>query len=415
MDKRQIALAGSLILSSCDGLWGALRTDNQESCTVVPAVCAADQQCNAQLGVCQPKLTVSGFMPAKVTSTGGDAIAITGGGFFTGVQVSVGGVPVANAVVVSPTLITGTLPAQPGCFGSLQVAVLGTDGKGSTRTDLVTCWPNTPGFRSADIAVGMGPTLAVGDVNGDQEDDLVIASASDNTITTLLGLGDGKFGPGSSTPAGAGPSAIAVGDINGDQKLDVVSADFNGSTVTAFIGDGRGGFSARQPISTNIQTPSAIALVDLDRDGRLDFVTANRFSDTLSVSLGSSSGTFQKPSNLSCGNSTGPDSVAVADLNGDKRPDLITGNITSGNLCVYLGTNGANNFKTPAIVPLPAGSVPQDVAAADLNSDGRIDLAIANRDQNTLQVLLGNGDGTFTYQTAYPVAAMPHQVAVMDA
>lgn len=414
MHKRRIALAGSLILGSCDGLWGGLRTDNQESCVVAPEVCSVERQCNTQLGVCQPKLKVSGFTPARVTSPGGGAVAITGEGFFSGVQVSVGGVVVEDAVVVSSTLITGTLPGQPGCWGPLAVAVTGTDGKGAARTDLVTCSPIAPSFRSADLAVGLGPSLAVGEVNGDRQLDLLIASANDSTLTVLLGQGDGKFTSGGSTPIGEGPSDLAVGDINGDQKLDVLSADFNASTVSSLLGDGHGGFMARAPISSNIQTPSVIALADLDRDGRLDFVTANRFSDSLSLALGGANGLFQKPINLGCGSNTGPDSLAVADLNGDKRPDLVTGNITSGNLCIYLGSGGPGSFKSAEVLTLPAGSVPQGVTAAYLNSDARIDLAIANRDQNTVQVLLGNGDGTFNYQTTYPVAAMPHEVAVMD-
>lgn len=414
MHRRQIALAGSLIMGSCDGLWGGLRTDNQESCVVAAEVCDADRQCNTQLGLCQPTLALSGFTPAKVTSSGGGAIAITGERFFSGVQVSVGGVPVTDAVVMSPTLITGTLPSHPGCWGPLAVSVTGTDGKGATRTDLVTCSPVMPNFRSTDIAVGLGPSLAVGDVNGDKQPDLLIASAVDSTVTVLLGEGNGKFASKGSTTTGSGPGDLAVGDINGDQKLDVLSADFSGSTVTALLGDGRGGLMARSPISTNIQTPSLIALADLDRDGRLDFVTANRFSDSLSVAFGTSNGMFQKASNLSCGINTGPDALAIADLNGDKRPDLITGNISSGNLCVYLSSGGPGNFKSPDVQPLPAGSVPQGVAAGYLNSDGRIDLAVANRDQSTLQILFGNGDGTFSFQNTYPVAATPHQVAVAD-
>src|SRR5262249_8747860 len=113
---------------------------------------------------------------------------------------------------------------------------------------------------------------------------------------------------------------------------------------------------------------------------------------------------------------TTPRGAVVADFNGDGRPDLAIGNAGSNNVSILL--NNGNSTFTPATgSPVAAGLNPRAVAAGDLNGDGHIDIVTANASVNTLSVLLGNGDGTFTPATGSPIASggsVPFSVVLAD-
>lgn len=151
---------------------------------------------------------------------------------------------------------------------------------------------------------------------------------------------------------------------------------------------------------------TALALADLNGDGKLDVVTSD--SNAISVLLGDGAGGFQAPVDYAAG--TGASSPAVGDLNGDGALDIVVSNFRSSSVSVLLGA-GDGSFPTHtdyAVAPYPQG-----LAIGDLNGDGRLDLVVgANPDslsQSTgaVSVLLGNGDGTFQthkeYATPYGV------------
>ncbi|TMH84044.1 MAG: VCBS repeat-containing protein, partial [Betaproteobacteria bacterium] len=90
-----------------------------------------------------------------------------------------------------------------------------------------------------DFAVEAHPTfVAVGDFNGDRVQDLAVTNFDSNTISVLLGNGDGTFRAAPTVAAGANPFAVAVGDFNGDGKLDLVVADDGSNTVSVLLGNG---------------------------------------------------------------------------------------------------------------------------------------------------------------------------------
>ena len=155
--------------------------------------------------------------------------------------------------------------------------------------------------------------------------------------------------------------------------------------------------------------PRSVAVADLNSDGVPDLVTANRFSDDVSVLLGSGDGTFQAQQTFPAGNF--PESVAVADLNNDGAPDLVTANLVSNDVSVLLGS-GDGTFQPQQTFPM--GLNPFSVAVADLNSDGAPDLVTANRGSDDVSVLLGSGDGTFQAQQTFPAGNFPESVVVAD-
>src|SRR5262249_48841280 len=142
--------------------------------------------------------------------------------------------------------------------------------------------------------------------------DLVTASSGSNTVSVLLGNGNGTFQPAVSYSTGATPASVAVGDFNGDGRRDLVTANYRGKTVSRMLGKGTGPF---QPaVSYGISpghAPNCVAVGDFTCASRPDLVTANSVNSSVSVLLGNSNGTFQIPFSYGTG-STGPTPASVA-------------------------------------------------------------------------------------------------------
>src|SRR5205814_1174352 len=137
---------------------------------------------------------------------------------------------------------------------------------------------------------------------------------------------------------------------------------------------------------------TALALGDFNADGKVDIAATSSDGGLVSVLLQSATtaGTFGTARSVPTGSQ--PNSIAVADFNGDGKPDLVTSNSDSNNLGILLGTGGGN-FAAATFVPL--SSFPGDLAVTDLDSDGKPDIVVSAESSNSLALLLGFGDGTF--------------------
>jgi hypothetical protein len=269
-------------------------------------------------------------------------------------------------------------------------------------------------------------SVTVADVNGDGKPDVLVGGACPDgncllgtTVTVLLGNGNGTFhlgGTYSASSAGAG--ALAVADLNGDGKADVVTV---GGAVGVLLGNGDGTFQPVVVYNPGGNYADSVAVADVNGDGKLDLVVGNEFMSLstpiggVGVLLGNGDGTFQTAAIYSSAGEYAY-SVAVADLNGDHHPDIVVtnqfagnGDFSDGSVSVLLG-NGDGSFQ-PAVSYNPGGNDSYSVAIADLNGDGKPDLVIANAcegkgsssncNNNSLGVLLGNGDGTFQRARSY--------------
>ncbi|GAB3702315.1 hypothetical protein GCM10027592_31600 [Spirosoma flavus] len=377
------------------------------------------------------------FKPGEtvfVTST--TAIQSTGGarlnrgqvyGFTTGVGGSGRGNFTAPAINPEPGVDNGPQ----------SVAVGDVDGDGDLDLLTANYYGNTVSVRlnnglgnytapatNPNPAVGDHPlSVAVGDVDGDGDLDFVTANAGSNTVSVRLNNGSGNFTPPTTNPnpgVGGGPFSVALGDVDGDGDLDVVTANGAGNTVSVRFNDGSGNFTppATNPNPGIGSNATSMVLGDVDGDGDLDMLIANYTDNTASVRLNDGSGNFTPPAtnpNPAVDNS--PWGVAVGDVDGDGDLDLLTANYYSNTVSVRLN-NGAGNFTPPATNPNPAvGEYPLSVALGDVDGDGDLDLITANSAGNTASVRLNNGSGNFIPPAINPeivVGDSPNSVVVGD-
>lgn len=216
--------------------------------------------------------------------------------------------------------------------------------------------------------------------------------------------------------AGINPVAIVTGDFNGDGKPDLAVVNqgdgttTNPGSVSILLGKGDGTFQAAVEYAAG-QSPNSIAVADFNGDGKLDLAVANQglvlqaIDGSVSILLGKGDGTFQAAVDYAAGKI--PYSIAAGDFNGDGKPDLAVVNVANsqtatqidGNLSILLGI-GDGTFQ-PAVDYQPCPS-PSSVQLADLNHDGKLDvIALEDSSIGPSGVMLGNGDGTFQSALAF--------------
>jgi len=335
-----------------------------------------------------------------------------------------------------PDVVAVNNCAGPVCDSDSQFQVFLGEGHGQFRA--------APAY---DTRAFVTSAVISADVNGDGKADLLMANQCANSLCAhgsvgvRLGKGDGTFQPPRLNASRNLLYSIATADVNGDGKLDllVAGADPNTSagSVGVLLGNGDGTFQAIHNYSSGGFFAFSVAVADVNGDGKPDLIVANNCGDILNcfsdqdngsigVLLGNGDGTFQAAQTYFSGGFYAT-SVTVADVNGDRKPDLVVANrclTTSpgcfvtppalGAIAVLLG-NGDGTFQTPQSYS-SGGYEALSVAVGDLNGDGKPDLVSLNgcADQGCVNggvgVLLGNGDGTFRAAVATP-AFGPAQIS----
>jgi hypothetical protein len=271
----------------------------------------------------------------------------------------------------------------------------------------------------------LGNTHIAADLNGDGKPDL--AGAGANAVSVMLGNGDGTFRAKTDFPIGVQTQAVAAGDFNSDGKVDlVVTLNSPQLSLALLTGTGTGTFNSPTFFANTSGFDSpAIVATDLNGDGRLDLVVMHtiacftapcRVARSITILLGNGNGTFQTPSEIDVG--TGPTSMAVVDLNRDGIKDVAIG---GGNteLSILLGVGNGTFVRQPVVTLVPGGdlfSACNDIGLGDLNRDGILDLVVPLGNGEGNAVLIGNGNGTFQVTSRIQIdeTSAPLHVAVAD-
>src|SRR5258708_2967543 len=262
-----------------------------------------------------------------------------------------------------------------------------------------------PALSSAD---GYYPnSLVVADFNGDGKPDIVVANEN-SSLTILLALGYGTFQPKDRYDVAAGylPRAVASADLNGDGKLDLVVTlnSIYGDAVAVLLGNGDGTFQPDLSINPVPGSAGAVGIADLNGDGEADVALVD-WVWSAGVLIGNGNGTLQPVVAYVAGADV--DSIAIADVNGDGKPDLMLGTQTT--VALLLG-NGDGTFQPKVDLPVfPFNSPPFGVggiAVADVSGDGKPDLLVAHgggqiNGDSSVGVLRAKGDGTFKRPANY--------------
>ena len=288
---------------------------------------------------------------------------------------------------------------------------------------LATVSASAAGFtqapRSPFASPGATGALALGDLNGDQSNDAAVADPVGGKVAILLGSGRGALAPApvpSVQTGGTKPSAVAIADLNGDGRQDLVVANDGSNNVSVLLGDGGGGFSAaaKSPFLTGEARAVSATIGDFNGDAKTDVAVVNFSSGNVSVMLGDGLGGLARaPGSPTSTNGLHPGPAAAGDFNGDGKLDLAVAN-ESGNVVVLKGDGTGRLSRAGAS---PFGLSPTGLGAGDFNADGKLDVAVANA-TGTVTILLGNGTGGLSLLPAAApvniVGTAPSSLAVAD-
>jgi hypothetical protein len=265
-------------------------------------------------------------------------------------------------------------------------------------------------------------SVGVGDLNGDGRLDVVTANGLQNTVSVYINQAAGRslVQQGASLWSGNDPVAIAIADVNSDTKPDVIVTNAAESDVSVFLGQGNGSLLAATPGAATGGSPSTrAALADFNGDGDLDFVISDNQSSIV-LALGNGDGTFQAAPVtdivVSAGSSdiAGAISIATADFDGNGSPDFVVGqsSATPGlGLVVFLTRTDGTLSQGVAYAQNDALSY---VAVGTFIPGGHSDIVASNSGTASLELLRGNGDGTFQTPISIALPGIANGVAVAD-
>src|ERR1700677_3983177 len=267
------------------------------------------------------------------------------------------------------------------------------------------------------LTTGVNPDyVATADLNNDGFQDVIVANFTAGTLSIFLGVGDGTFNLPTTVTVGAGPAWVVTGNFHltsdTSDNVDILVANENANTLSLLLGNGDGTFQPAQTITTG-HLPSSIAVADFNNDGLSDLAVVNQGDNTIGIYLRNTDGTFKPPTLIATGMK--PTSIVAGAFNPNSNAiiDLAITNSAENTLETYIGKGDGTFFSpikyatgvTPVFVALadligvgggifsppielPLQTSPGSAATADFNGDGLPDVAVTNFGSNSVAIVL---------------------------
>ena len=264
----------------------------------------------------------------------------------------------------------------------------------------------------------LNPPMGTGDVpspsqtadfDGDGHMDLCTANTFGDSISVLLGNGDGTYASTAEYPAGNNPRGIAALDMDGDGDWDIAAANNQSGFLTLHLNNGDGTFAPATTMEGGGSGEWGLAPGDMNEDGIMDLVVGARNSGRIIIQLGNGDGTFTQG-----GVRNGVGSIwmiVLGDVNGDGHMDVSTGNSGSASGSILLG-DGAGNVGVPQIRPAAAFVTATDLG--DLDGDGDLDWVLSDFSGGIWRVYTNDGAGNFAFSRDFNATSNPGCAVLMD-
>lgn len=348
-------------------------------------------------------------------------VAVPAGATYSPVSVTTNNLTAYDSRPFMPTFAGGGAGFTPDAFSARldfstsdrDQAVALSDVDGDGKPDIITAnlngwvsvFPNNGNngrisfAPKTDYITGSSQTnsITVGDLDGDGKPELIAEGTNPDNVSIFLNKsipGNISFDVPTTLAVGHGPWNASIGDLDGDGKPDLVVADIYSNFLTIFRNTSTPGnlsFGPGIDFMTG-QYPAQVAIIDLDGDGKRDLVVANTGSsstpsNTISVLKNTTIGSnisFENKMDFQAG--INPRVVAAGDLDGDGKPDLAVANRGNSYVTVFRNTGTAGTISFASKVEYATGITPADVAVGDLDGDGKPDLAVANAYSGSISV-----------------------------
>ena len=379
---------------------------------------------------------ISSFTPTSGPI--GTSVTITGSNFNATIASNVVyfGATQATVTAASDTSLTVTVPAGA-TYQPISVINTSTNLSGYSKQPFTVTFNGGVGqtitsssFNTrVNYTTGINPAsiVAIADIDGDGKPDMVVVDRLTNTFsilrnTSTVGITTSSFAAKVDFTTDSTPSSVAIGDLDGDGKLDIVITNQFKNKIWVYRNTSTSGSITTSSFATGVSfisdtlsLPTSVAIGDLDGDGKPDLAVTNSYSNTVSILKNTSTAgsitnaSFAKSVDFTTG--LGPISVAIADIDGDGKPDLAVANFNAKTISIFRNTTTTGTISTSSFaakVDFTAGTGPHCVTAGDLNSDGKMDLIVANQGSNTISVFTNTAtSGTITTSSLAAQVVIP--------
>ncbi|NUM48428.1 MAG: VCBS repeat-containing protein [Anaerolineales bacterium] len=238
------------------------------------------------------------------------------------------------------------------------------------------------------------------DFNGDGHADIAVANINADSISILLGNGDGTFAPQQLVPVGISPRGIAALDVDGDGDMDIANTNNGSNNVSILLNNGSGVFGAPTYFEGGGNGEWGLAAADMDEDGRLDLIVGTYAGSSLITWRNNGNGTFTQMDTAPAGGSVWM--LGTGDVNGDGHEDLHVANGFTNKGSILLG-DGAGNLANPT--SYDTGQLTLATDLGDVDGDGDLDWVTSSYGSQNWRLFLNDGDGSFTFNRDFAASS----------